>query len=63
MKCPVCQKIITMIWFDQRKTLSEQYGKLLGPVDGMLYQISYPGQKEYLSPRCSECLDKVLRRR
>jgi len=40
---------------------------ILGPPiqkDYSLYQISYPGQKEYLSPRCLECYEKVeIRRR
>jgi hypothetical protein len=28
-----------------------------------LYQISYPGNDEYVSPMCEQCLDKLLARR
>lgn len=56
MKCPVCGQ--------RKKILSqEQYGAAPVEVDEPLYQISYPGQKEYLSPRCSDCLEKVLEKR
>lgn len=63
MKCPICQQDKQIIDFDHRRPLAEQYGRLLGFQDAPLYQISYPGQKEYVSPRCSDCIDKVLQKK
>lgn len=35
-----------------------------GPDDGIpLYQISYPGYPEYVTPRCEVCLEKLYVRR
>lgn len=56
MKCPVCLQ-------KRYITRQPQQGGDLIVVDAPLYQISYPGQKEYVSPRCSECLDKLMERR
>jgi hypothetical protein len=28
-----------------------------------LYQISYPGSKEYVPPRCNDCYEKMMLRR
>jgi len=57
MRCPVCK---------------QPTGTYIGPApepgqetkrDYPLYQISYPGQKAYVSPRCCGCLDKLLAKR
>jgi len=56
VECPVCQQ-------KRHITQQREYGGDLIVVDAPLYQISYPGQKEYVPPRCSECLDKLLARR
>jgi len=31
--------------------------------DNELYQVSYPGQKEYVPPRCEACYQKMIERR
>lgn len=31
--------------------------------DDPLYQVSYPGQKEYVTPRCLGCLNKLMEKR
>ncbi len=49
MKCPVC---------NQQLEPDENFENKVP-----LYQISYPGRKEYVSPRCSDCLDKLMARR
>ena len=56
MKCPVC---------GQTKMMKTQlvYGGPLVEVEQPLYQISYPGEKEYLTPRCIDCYDKVIAKR
>lgn len=51
MKCPVCH---------QSRRVAVETGEL---VEEPLYQISYPGSKEYVSPRCSECFDKLMEKR
>lgn len=56
MKCPVCKRP-TGTYTEltpEGQTRTQDYP---------FYQISYPGQKEYVSPRCSECLDKLMARR
>lgn len=54
--CPVCK--------DKKFMLSQmEYGGPIMMVEEPLYQISYPGQKEYVSQRCSSCIDKVLLKR
>ena len=55
MICPVCHK-----------TTGFYQGTLPGTVVTLpypLYQISYPGQPEYLPPRCLTCYEKVEARR
>lgn len=55
MRCPVC-KI--------RRTMRVQlvYGAPLTTVDAELYQRSYPGNPEYISPRCLLCYDKAMKK-
>ena len=56
MKCPVC---------GQREKMKVQltYGGPVTEMDAPLYQVSYPGQPEYLPPRCLKCYKKVVARR
>ena len=56
MKCPVCR---------ENRTILQQvkYGEPHTLVSAPLYQISYPGSKNYVDPRCSECIDKLEARR
>ena len=56
MRCPVCK---------EKRTIFKQleYGGPLVEVPAPLYQVSYPGSKEYVPPRCSECYDKTLEKR
>mgnify|MGYP003394312187 CR=1 FL=1 len=56
MKCPVCGKREQIIL-----CLSVNLQPIIG--DTPMYQISYPGQKEYVSPRCSDCYDKLMVKR
>ena len=56
MKCPVCKQQRTILW-------QREYGKPPVPVPEPFYQISYPGSKEYVSPRCSVCFDKMMEKR
>ncbi len=51
-KCPVCR--------EQRVVPDVNTGE---PVEEPLYQTSYPGSKEYISPRCSVCFDKMMDKR
>ncbi len=55
MKCPVCK---------MQRTIQEQqvYGGPLVTIPVPLYQRSYPDEPEYISPRCSDCFDKRLKR-
>jgi len=54
MKCPVCK---------MQRTIQEQmsYDGPLVTIRAPLYQRSYPGEPEYISPRCSDCFDKRLK--
>ena len=55
-RCPVCR---------EKETIQVQLecgGKLIER-DAPLYQISYKGSPEYVSPRCSRCISRVLDRR
>lgn len=55
--CPVCKRPIKIIpdgiTPDGRQQTKEE----------PLYQISYRGTKEYVSPRCSTCFDRMMERR
>ncbi len=56
MRCPVCKML---------RTIQEQqvYGGPPVTIPVPLYQRSYPGEPEYISPRCSYCFDKTLKQR
>ena len=47
MKCPVCK---------QKRRMLEVGIRVRVPA--LLYQRSYPGEPEYISPRCSQCFDR-----
>ena len=55
MLCPKCKVRHTML-FQQR------YGKPAVRVDAPLYQCSYKGEPEYISPRCLKCYEKAEKR-
>jgi len=57
MSCPVCniQRNI------QEMVATEDDLKLIW-VPALLYQRSYPSKPEYISPRCSGCYDKVIKK-
>jgi transposase-like protein len=56
MSCPVCKASYFIL---------EQQGYGIAPVrrPALLYQRSYPGEPEYISPRCDRCFDREYRRR
>ena len=56
MRCPVCRKKETI-------QTQPQYGGELVEVAAPLYQISYKGSPNYVSPRCSRCISRVLDKR
>ena len=49
MRCPIC---------DQPQEPCRMMNN-----EPILYQISYPGNGEYVIPRCSDCFDKLLAKR
>jgi len=55
-RCPVCKETETM------QTQPEYGGKLVEKA-APLYQISYKGSPDYVTPRCSRCISRVLDRR
>ena len=58
MTCPVCHKT-TGFYQEEIDVLPGTVVTLPYP----LYQYSYPGQPDYLPPRCLTCYDKVEARR
>ncbi len=54
MKCPVCKQDKIMLMHTDYKIVSHPQA---------LYQISYPGEKEYVSPRCEACYEKLIKKR
>ncbi len=40
-----------------------EYGGELIVMAEPMYQYSYKGKRGYISPRCSECIDKALKKR
>jgi hypothetical protein len=54
--CPICHKEVTI-------QMAENYNGPVVTVSGYLFQVSYPGCKEYISPRCPDCYDKLIERR
>ncbi len=54
VKCPVCKQPIGQY----AEELAMQPG-VMRQVDYPLYQISYPGRKEYVTPRCERCFDRL----
>jgi len=72
MKCPVCKSATGGYYWepeqrdDEKEDLVKQGSmdpKALRTVwhDMELYQRSFPGEPEYISPRCSRCYDKAGR--
>lgn len=56
--CPVCRQ-------DKPMMMHSDYndpGKLVAHPQP-LYQVSYPGRKEYVPPRCEDCFNKMMARR
>jgi uncharacterized protein with PIN domain len=49
MRCPVCNQPLEPCHVMDN--------------DPILYQISYRRENDYVSPRCSDCLDKLLSNR
>ena len=73
MKCPACKSATGGYFWEpaQRDDAKEALVKqgLMDPEalrtewhDMPLYQRSYPGEPEYISPRCSRCYDKAKRK-
>lgn len=57
-KCPVCGVV------DHIKQVEAQDDDLvLMLMPQPFYQFSYPGEPDYLPPRCERCYDKVMKRR
>lgn len=60
-RCPVCKEnvIIKVSGY-----MNDEKGDLFD-LDSIepLYQVSYPGSKEYVTPRCSICYLKMLEKR
>lgn len=54
-KCPVCKT---------QRTIQERrvYGNSVVTVPAPLYQQSYPGEPEHISPRCLPCFDMAVKR-
>ncbi len=73
MKCPIC-KLSTGVYYwppVQQDDVKEDLVKqgLIDPKvllteckDILLYQRSFPGEPEYISPRCSRCYDKAVKK-
>lgn len=72
MKCPVC-KLSSGVFYKQPTHISDKDFSLIKagildpikiavPEEMPLYQRSYPGEKEYISPRCSQCFDRRLKK-
>jgi hypothetical protein len=57
MKCPICKEPTGK--YPEPEVLP---GTILER-DYPLYQFSYPGQKDYLPPRCLKCYERVEERR
>lgn len=55
-RCPICHKKTGT--YRQPDNLGN-----IGDYELPLYQVSYPGTKEYVSERCIECYEQVERRR
>ena len=53
VKCPICGKMRVML--EQLK-----YGEESVPVAEPMYQYSYEGEPEYISPRCYDCINKAM---
>jgi len=72
LKCPVC-KFATGIYYWPPTQISDELVGLVRagmldpaalatvPLEMPLYQKSYKGEPEYISPRCSRCYDKALK--
>jgi hypothetical protein len=58
MRCPVCKQDKVMLMHSQNDDPIA-----LVPHPQPLYQISYPGEREYVSPRCEDCFNKLMERR
>ena len=52
--CPVCGEV-HIILSNEEEGLKNIFAPML--------QVSYPGQKEYVSPRCDDCMNKLLAKR
>lgn len=68
IKCPKCRMATggyywpkTLdTWSDSELVMERLKGKpLVQWEDQPLYQRSYPGEEEYISPRCPRCFDKA----
>lgn len=58
MKCPVCRKSIGNYEWPSVE------GKRPSVSPYPLYQVGYSSDDpEYVSPRCSECIDKIMKER
>ena len=57
MNCPICHKSVGS--YQQEGA----FPGLMITVSYPLYQYSYPGELNYLPPRCLACYDKVEKRR
>jgi len=57
MRCPVC-KLGTGYYYAPQVDPDAPLERLPYP----LYQGSYPGELEYISPRCERCYDKAERK-
>ena len=61
MGCPICGRAryikVPLSWLgDCRPKNDRKLVRIAEP----LYQRSYPGEAEYISPRCPICLDKAI---
>lgn len=54
--CPICGRTSIMLQ-------ELEYGGQLIVMAEPMYQYSYKGKRGYISPRCSECIDKALKKR
>ena len=73
MKCPLC-KGATGIYYWPPEQISDELVNLVRagkldraklatlPLEYPLYQRSYKGEPEYISPRCVRCFDKALKK-
>jgi len=55
-RCPVCKETEMM-------QVQLVYGGPAVEQAAPLYQISYKGSREYVTPRCSHCISRVLDKR